>query len=78
MELGWERIGDGGADWDGEDEDNDEAGSQGSTSSDDDDVSPALLDTNGSGGKKRQVPFESRWEVDHDAIRQVRSLSRHC
>lgn len=61
----WERIGDGGADWD--DPEDEELGSHGETSSEDDDYA-----VENGGKRRREIPFEDRWEVDRDVLaRQV-------
>lgn len=63
----WERIGDGGADWD--DPEEEDVGSHGDSSSEEDDY---VHDQNGSNRRRRDVPFEDKWEIDREALgRQV-------
>lgn len=61
----WERLGDGGADW--EDDDGDDQGGDDSSSEEDD-----TPDGSGMPRKRRELTYEDRWEVDHAALaRQV-------
>lgn len=62
----WERLGDGGADW--EDDDGDDQGGDDS-SSEEEETTP---DGTGVPKKRRDMTYEDRWEVDHAALaRQV-------
>lgn len=65
----WERLGDGGADW--EDDDGDDQGGDDSSSEEED-----TPDGSGIPRKKRELTYEDRWEVDHAAITRQVSQSR--
>ncbi|BEJ10673.1 hypothetical protein CspHIS471_0100950 [Cutaneotrichosporon sp. HIS471] len=62
----WERLGDGGPDW--EDDDGDDDGGDDSSSEDDE----GTPDVTGGPRKRKDLAYEDRWEVDHAA------MSRHA
>lgn len=67
MPVKWERIGDGAEFFDDEDEESDED----DVSSSDEDMGEGWVGVGE--GAKREVPYEDRWEVDHEVLnkRQV-------
>ncbi len=66
----WERLGDGGADW--EDDDGDDQGADYSSSEDEE----GTPDATGVPKKRKDVTYEDRWEVDHAAIARHVSPAR--